>query len=195
MRLKYSTSSITVSFDLSIVNCIHLHLGCPWHRLGKSLVKTLSALLHTLEDPESAPAAEPVPTVDTMGRDKIEQHCDSTLSVSEVYAKDPSRTPGNIAEELYGSHVSTIPSYTMSALCRDNAEVFQMVSDVVLSTSQPSRPVNPTLAELHPEAISPGPATEGNSATRSPASSSSMPSTISCNASSEIPCRTASRLP
>lgn len=38
-------------------------------------------------------------------RSKIEQLCYSTLSVSSEYAKDPSKSPGDIAEKLYGSHV------------------------------------------------------------------------------------------
>ncbi|CAK4031533.1 phospholipase D nuclease [Lecanosticta acicola] len=44
-----------------------------------------------------------------MGRDKIEQYCDSTLTISSEYAKDSSRSIGEIAEELYGSnHLSTV---------------------------------------------------------------------------------------
>lgn len=42
----------------------------------------------------------------TRDRSKIEQLCKSELSVSSKYAEDPSKSPGEIAEALFGSHVS-----------------------------------------------------------------------------------------
>ena len=43
---------------------------------------------------------------DPRDRSKIEQLCYSELSVSSEYAKNADQTPGDIAEKLYGSHVS-----------------------------------------------------------------------------------------
>ena len=54
-----------------------------------------------------------------LDRSKIEELCYSTLSVSSEYAKDPSKSPGEIAEKLYGSHVSgtgTISSTMLMAI-------------------------------------------------------------------------------
>lgn len=40
-------------------------------------------------------------------QDKIANLCKSKITVSSKYAEDPSKTPGQISEELYGSHLLT----------------------------------------------------------------------------------------
>lgn len=43
---------------------------------------------------------------DPRSRSKIEQLCRAQVSVSAEYAKNAEQTPGEIAQKLYGSHVS-----------------------------------------------------------------------------------------
>lgn len=49
-------------------------------------------------------------------RNRIEQLCRSGHSVSTKYAEDPQKSPGEIAEELYGSHASRLISWGICIL-------------------------------------------------------------------------------
>lgn len=64
--------------------------SAPWQKLG--ILQLLYTFANMGKDPRS--------------RSKIEQLCRAQVSVSAEYAKNAEQTPGEIAQKLYGSHVS-----------------------------------------------------------------------------------------
>lgn len=61
-------------------------------------------------------------------QNKIEQLCTGTQTISSVYAQNPSKSPGDIAQELYGSHVSPNRSFAIPNM--------RSLTDHLNSTSQ-----------------------------------------------------------